>query len=236
MLTESQIARYSRQIILPSVGGRGQQKLLSASVAVAGAGEMAAVAALYLAAAGIGELSVIGGESLACSDLEALNPDCHLTVCALPITTDDAAAVVRHHDVVIDAGSASATALLLNAACVTLCRPLVWGAAAGAVGQATVLAGYRAAVPCYCCLQLHGLRQDQRREAVGGGAPSAALAGAVGAFIGTVQATEVIKLVLGLDATLMGRRLVYDACEAVVREEHIVNHPRCEVCVGGSNG
>jgi molybdopterin/thiamine biosynthesis adenylyltransferase len=230
MLTEQQIARYSRQIILLPVGGRGQQKLLSASVALVGVGEMATAAALYLAAAGIGELSVIGAEGFACSDLETLNPDCRLAFSAPVITSDDAVGAVGRHDVVVDAGSPSATAVLLNAACVSLCKPLVWGATAGAVGQATVLAGYRTAVPCYCCLQLYGLWQDQRGEAVGGVSPSAALFGAVRAFIGTVQATEVIKLILGLEATLMGRRLVYDACEAVVRDEGIVNHPRCEVC------
>lgn len=237
MLTDQQIARYSRQIILPQVGGRGQQKLLSTRVAVVGGGEMACAAGLYLAAAGIGELSMIGCEQSVCNDLEALNPDCHVAFSTVPTSGDEASKIARRHDIVVDAGGPSATTSFLNAACFALHKPLVWGTVAGALGQAAVLAGYRVAVPCYGCQQIQAARQDLVRSATGRESVLASLAAvsrAVGGFIGTVQSTEVVKLTLGLDRTLVGRLLVYDALNAVVREVNIVKDSRCAVCAEGT--
>lgn len=235
MLSDLQIARYSRQIILPAVGGRGQRKLLATRVAVVGDQEMAGTAALYLAAAGIGELAIVGRARPLADDLDAANPDCQVRACPLPATEDDAAALVSHCDIVVDAGSPSAIAGLLNTQCCAGRKPLVWGTAATAVGRATVFAGFRPSLPCYQCWRRHAanappLDFGSAPDAAGSRPPLTVLAGAVGAFIGTLQATETIKLALGVEPALMGRMLVYDALEVTVRETAIAKSPDCPIC------
>jgi molybdopterin/thiamine biosynthesis adenylyltransferase len=216
MLTDTQIERYSRQIILPEVGGRGQQTLLSAAVAVVGAGEPANTAAVYLAAAGVGTLSVADAIAAA---LDGLNPDCTMRSLPLELTADNAAAVVRSSAVVIAAGASWETCDLLNALCVTHRKPFVWAHAENASGQITTFAGHQADAPCYRCLRAQPLPPHALP----------ALDAVTAAFIGSVQATETIKILLGM-ATLTGRLMTYDALDVVARETPIAKNPSCAIC------
>jgi molybdopterin-synthase adenylyltransferase len=211
MLTERQIERYSRQIILPEIGGRGQERLLSSAAAVVGAGDTARIAAIYLAAAGVGTLGIDGE----LADFDGGNPDC--CVCRLDgmRTTGAATEIVRVHDVVIVAGTQGLAEI--NAACVALGKPLVWGDSAGSVARAAVLIGTHANAPCYCCL-------PQISET----SPLAALAAPAAGFIGALLATEALKLLLGREAMRGG--IVYDALDGTVRAEPVTRDPQCPIC------
>jgi adenylyltransferase/sulfurtransferase len=232
MLTEQQIARYSRQIVLQPVGGKGQQKLLSTSAAIVGRGDMATTAALYLTAAGIGKITLAGTNGIDPGDLNSLNPDCHVVRSSAPRDAATAEEIARRHDFVIVAGATADTTVALNVPCVYLRKPLVWGSAGGSVGRMAVLAGRQPGTPCYGCLQqgLEGSRADGDSTQLSG-----AVFGAVSAFVGALQATAVIKLILGLD-TSTPALLTYDALAAVVRETHIVKDLRCEVCGAAQPG
>jgi molybdopterin/thiamine biosynthesis adenylyltransferase len=238
MLTDTQIERYSRQIVLPEVGGRGQEQLLSASVAVVGPGDCGAVA-FYLAAAGVGHLTIIdsdaaedaaGGLSTSAlmAEIEELNADAHISALSLPRSSAAAVEVARAHGVIIVTEArktpASDTTILLNTACVELHRPLLWARLAGSVGCITALAGLSTIAPCCQCLlpQLSGLLEGAEAPL---GMPAATTA-----WIGTMQATECIKLLLGLGATLGGRLLTYDGLDASLRETSITKDPQCTTC------
>jgi molybdopterin/thiamine biosynthesis adenylyltransferase len=227
MLTEQQIARYSRQIVLQSVGGKGQQKLLCASAAIAGRGEMAAAAALYLTAAGIGKITLAGADGIDPGDLSSLNPDCCVVRSSAPRDAAAAEEIAHRHDFIIAAGTAAQTTVAFNVPCVRWGKPLVWGSAAGGVGRMAVLAGSQPGAPCYGCL-----RQRLEECEAGGDAAQAsgAVCGAVGAFVGTLEATAVIKLILELATSTPARLLTYDALAAVVHETAIVKDPCCEIC------
>ncbi len=219
MLSEAQILRYNRQIILPTVGGKGQRRLLSASAAIVGPGEMAAAAALYLSAAGVGRLTLVGADAPA--EFETLNPDCQVLAAQLPPTAAAAADLAGHHDVVVAADSAPETNRRLNAACVSSRKPLLWGDVHGHTGRFAVLAA-RPEVPCYDCL-----RADVERNV----APlRSALTPMVAAFIGATQAAEVLKLMLTMDGCGAGRLFTYDGLAAVMRQTAIAKDPHCAVC------
>ena len=227
MLSEQQIARYSRQIILHPVGGKGQQKLLSGSAAIVGGGNMAATAALYLAAAGIGNVTLAGSNGIDPSDLGTLNPDCHVMLSSISLDVPGAEEITRRHDFIIAAGADADTVVSLNLACVRLRKPLVWGSACGSIGRMAVLAGGQPGTPCYGCLQRC---LDEHRADAASTQPSGAVAGAVAAFVGTLQATAVIKLILGLETCTPARLLTCDALAAVVRDANVVKDPCCEIC------
>lgn len=235
MLTDLQIARYSRQIILPAVGGRGQQQLLSTAVAVAGSAAMACAAGLYLAAAGVGRLCLIGCARDVRDDLETVNPDCHVTCSESPSAGHDAAQIVSQSDIVVCADTCADTAALLNAQCLAWHRPLAVGCVNGAFGHVALLGGSLQGGACYQCLRQNAAPEDcswpdPAPNGSPGASAQAALSGAVGAFIGSVLATEVIKLTLGLEPTLKGRRLVYDAVNVTMSETNIIRVPHCVAC------
>ena len=147
MLSDQQIERYSRQIILPQWGGRGQETLLAASIAIVGSDAISTAAAMYLAGAGVGRLALSAPAPL--SALDGLNPDCRTT--ALPtLLTPAAADEVARCDVVLVCGAASGTWQTLNAACIAQRTPLVWGETAGSRGLVAVFAGHRPASACDC--------------------------------------------------------------------------------------
>lgn len=216
MLTDQQIERYSRQIILPNVGGRGQEGLLSASVALVGTGELCVTAAQYLAAAGVGRLTVPAPVLAAVEDL---NPDCR----AQPSSS---AEVVRSHDVVISAGAPLETCRAVNAACVACGTPLVWGELGGRVGQVTVFAGHRPDAPCYQCARPQPNGEVEAADV---------LAGVTAALVGTLLATEALKAVLGIGRSLTGRMLVYDLRGTVVHESALSKDPLCIDCGAGGD-
>lgn len=234
MLTDAQIERYSRQIILPQVGGRGQQRLLSASVAVVGTGQVAATALAYLAAAGIGGVSVVDAKPTSGTDgawlaaIESLNPDCRIIKLPATITDETAAEIGRTHDIVIvERTGADQAGAALNRGTIAARTPLLWGCVVGATGYATVLAGYLPDAPCLTCLL------EYRRDWTTGAEPNA-FTRVTGAFVGTLQATEALKLILGMNGTLLGRLLAFDALGGKARETIVAKTPHCDSCAGAA--
>jgi adenylyltransferase/sulfurtransferase len=222
MLTEQQIERYSRQIILPELGGRGQQTLLSAAVAIVGGGALGTAAATYVAAAGVGRLTIAAPELQL--DIEALNPDCQMTTLLAPLTDASAQDIARHADAVLVCGAMPTVCTLLNAACVAHRTPLVWADIVGARGLITVLVGRRLESPCYTCVAPNLSRW------LSGGDAAQVLAEATAALIGTLQATETIKVLVGLGAAPAARLLTYDAAAGTVGEMAADKDPRCQTC------
>jgi molybdopterin/thiamine biosynthesis adenylyltransferase len=250
MLSEEQIERYSRQVILPQIGGRGQEKLLSASVAVLGAGAMGCTAALYLAAAGLGRLQIIDAEDVDTHDLAhgllgtntdlgrnraraaaavlgGLNPDCAVTPLPQPVTDVVADEAVRTHDVILCAAAVRDACLTVNTACLVHRKPLLWGDAGGFRGQFALLAGAQPSTPCYGCLQFSSSLGILHSDGVFG--PTAA-------FIGTLHALVAIEIILGLDTRSRGRMVVYDALELSVHQMTITKDPCCQACGNARTG
>lgn len=242
--------RYSRHLLLPEVGPTGQQRLRDARVLIVGAGGLGSPAAYYLAAAGVGRLriadddvversnlqrQILHGEerigqskvSSAAQTLQALNPDIAIDAVAARVTADNVEALLDGVDVVIDGADNFATRYLLNDACVRQARPLVYGAVQRFEGQVSVFdAGRRRGqVPCYRCLF-----PAPPPPAL---APNCAQAGVLGVLpgvIGLLQATEAIKLLLGLGESLAGRLLGFDALGMRFHELALPPDPDCPVC------
>lgn len=238
-LTEQEILRYSRHIILPEVGGRGQRKLKGASVLIAGVGASGSAAALYLAAAGIGQISLWDPGLLTPQDLEGgiahdasriglprarsaaspmqrINPDARIEL--LDRESDVAGAVPEHHVVVASAGD---WAPMVEAAYKSGAAVVLFGAH-GAGGAA---AAFRSGQPCPRCLG------GERARSLGlypdGGAPVLAAAGGV---VGVIAATETVKLILGIGSPLFGRVLCYDGWNAEFRDEEFAMVEGCPLC------
>ena len=242
--------RYSRHLRLPEVGDAGQRKLEAARVAVIGAGGLGSPAAFYLAAAGIGTLVLADDDIVDRSNLQrqilhtdarigvrktesarialsALNPRVRIEAFAERVTSDNVERVLNGTDVVIDGADNFAARYLLNDACVKHGKPLVYGAVHRFEGQVSVFdAGrHRGKAPCYRCL----FPQPPPPEA----APNCAEAGVLGVLpgvIGLLQATEAIKLILGIGESLAGRLLHFDALAMRFRETRLMPDPECVVC------
>lgn len=243
--TEDQIRRYSRHILLPEVGGVGQRKLLSSRVLVVGAGGLGSPIIMYLAAAGIGHLGILDFDQVEVSNLQRqvvhgtkdigrpkaesaaematdLNPDVRAEALNTRLTSQNALDLIGRFDVVVDATDNFPTRYLLNDACVMLKKPLVHGAIYRFDGQATVFAPGQG---CYRCLF--------PAPPPPGSVPTCAEAGVLGVLpgmIGTIQATEVIKVLLGLEQSLAGRLLIVDALAMEFREVQLRRNPACPVC------
>jgi len=245
--------RYSRHLRLPEVGEAGQRKLQQARVAIVGAGGLGSPAAYYLAAAGVGTLVLADDDVVERSNLQrqilhtearigqakvesartalsALNPG--ITIEGLPerIGSDNVERLIAEADVVLDGADNFAARYLLNDACVKLGKPMVYGAVLRFGGQVGVFdAGRRrGAMPCYRCL----FPEPPPPEA----APNCSEAGVLGVLpgvIGMLQATEVIKLILGIGEPLAGRLLHFDALAMRFRETRLHADPGCTVCAPG---
>ncbi len=244
-LSDEQIERYSRQIILPEVGGVGQQRLLEARVLIVGAGAVGSAAALYLAAAGVGCLGLVDGDVLsltalrrqvlctagdlgdrkveAASDsLARLNPDCRARCEARRLAPAEAAATVAEFDVVVDTAPGHDLRVALNRACVAEEKPLLCGGAAGAGGWLSTFLGFRPDLPCAECAG-HEPLAASRAEG---------LSGAAAGLVGTLLATEVLKLILGSGRSLAGRWLICDLAAAGFRDLEIGKANDCATCGG----
>ncbi|MDR2011486.1 MAG: molybdopterin-synthase adenylyltransferase MoeB [Rhodanobacter sp.] len=240
--------RYARHLVLPEVGVAGQQKLARARVALIGAGGLGAPALLYLAAAGVGHLTVIDDDRVERSNLQrqvihtdarigigkaesaraalhALNPQVHIEAVAQRVQAANVEALVRGHDMVIDGADNFPTRYLLSAASRRLNIPLVYGAVHRFSGQIGVFDPRRADSPCYRCLFPYPPSAAE--------APNCSEAGVLGVLpgvIGLLQATEALKLVLGIGKPLVGRVLCYDALAGVFRELRLPRDPQCPGC------
>jgi molybdopterin/thiamine biosynthesis adenylyltransferase/rhodanese-related sulfurtransferase len=245
-LTAEQRERYSRHLLLPEVGMDGQQKLLDAKVLLLGAGGLGSPAALYLAAAGVGTLGIVDNDEVDLSNLQrqvihsserigvpkvdsaeqtitALNPDVKVQKYPVRLGADNIVEIISGYDVVVDGLDNFPSRYLLNDASVRLGIPVVSAAILGFEGQLSVFKPHDG--PCYRCL----FPVPPPAEL----APSCGANGVLGVLPGTMgllQATEVIKLILGEGDPLVGRLLMYDALAATVTEVKVRRDPDCPIC------
>ncbi|HEU0196021.1 MAG TPA: molybdopterin-synthase adenylyltransferase MoeB [Nevskiaceae bacterium] len=252
VLDASARARYSRQLLLPEVGETGQRKLAEARVLLIGAGGLGAPAGLYLAAAGVGTLGVIDHDVVDRSNLQrqiihtdarvgeakvdsarqailALNPTVHVQTHRLRLAPDNVERVFADYDIILDGSDNFAAHYLVNDACVHLGLPDVHGSVFRYDGQVSVFwPNAPGGGPCYRCLYPEPPPAEL--------APSCNEAGVLGVLPGTIgllQATEVLKLILGVGCSLVGRLLCYDALHMSFRELKIPRDPKCAWCAPG---
>ena len=245
-LTNAEVQRYSRHLILPEVGPDGQRRLKAGRVLCVGAGGLGSPAALYLAAAGVGTIGIVDFDAVDASNLQrqilhstpdvgrpklqsareklsALNPEVRIETHETTLTSKNAFELFREYDVILDGTDNFATRYLVNDACVLLGKPNAYGSIFRFEGQASVFATKNG--PCYRCLY--------PEPPPPGLVPSCAEGGVLGVLpgvIGTIQATESIKLLLGAGSTLIGRLLLYDAWNMRFRELKLRRDPDCPVC------
>jgi adenylyltransferase/sulfurtransferase len=245
-LTNAEVQRYSRHLILPEVGPDGQRRLKAGRVLCVGAGGLGSPAALYLAAAGVGTIGIVDFDAVDASNLQrqilhstpdvgrpklqsareklsALNPEVRIETHETTLTSKNALELFREYDVILDGTDNFATRYLVNDACVLLGKPNAYGSIFRFEGQASVFATKNG--PCYRCLY--------PEPPPPGLVPSCAEGGVLGVLpgvIGTIQATESIKLLLGAGSTLIGRLLLYDAWTMRFRELKLRRDPECPVC------
>ncbi len=223
MLTDNQIERYSRHIVLQEVGGRGQETLLDSSMALVGEGELIVTAALYLAAAGVGRLA-LPAEHI--PYLSGLNGDAHLT--AVEAFTLDG--LVDVADVVVCGAAPRATADTVNSACVARGTPLVWGTTHGEVGYLAVFASVHDGLPCLACLaELPAVPAAPAAGATPLGTP-------VASMVGSLLAGEAMKVLLRVGEPRPGRLWVFAAHDASMRDVAIQRDPECRACAASGRG
>ena len=245
-LTEPELRRYSRHLTLPEIGSEGQARLKAARVLVIGAGGLGSPVGLYLAAAGVGRIGLVdfdevdetnlqrqvlyGQRDVGRPKLEAarerladVNPLIDIVLHAEKLTRDNALAILEDYDLVVDGSDNFPTRYLVNDACVLSGKPWVYGSIYRFEGQVAVFWGERG--PCYRCLF--------PEPPPPGLVPSCAEGGVLGVLpgiIGSLQASEAMKLVLGLGTSLVGRLLVFDALTSEFRELTLEKSPDCPVC------
>lgn len=224
-LSDDQIARYSRQIVLPDLGGRGQETLLASSVAIVGTAELGRTAAAYLSAAGVGRLTLLAG-AVECAavtaallgDLADLNPDVSLDALAISDPLVDAAWAAGY-DVVVDTTGESETIARINGIVLAARRPLVVGAAGAARGWLSVFAGGWLDGSCAGCWP------EEPRDSCGG-----PLASSVAGVIGSLIALEVLRLRLDLAPSASGLGWLYDADTMRLDSRILPKNPGCPAC------
>ena len=246
-MDDQQLLRYSRHILLPEIGVAGQERLLAARALVIGAGGLGSPAAFYLASAGIGTLVLADGDTVDLTNLQRqilhrtdaigmtktasgqrtlseINPECHVVALAERLSGQRLDQEVALADIVLDCCDNFATRHAVNRACVKFAKPLVSGAAIRFDGQVAVFDSRQADAPCYHCLFPEGQDVEEVRCAVMG--VFAPLTG----IIGTVQAAEALKLVIGCGTSLAGRLLLLDGLGMEWREIRVPRDPGCTVC------
>jgi adenylyltransferase/sulfurtransferase len=245
-LSESERERYARHLILPEIGEAGQQKLKNASVLIIGAGGLGSPVSIYLAAAGVGRIGLADFDAVDISNLHRqilygtsdvgtpkldaarrrlhdLNPQIVIEAHQAAVTSDNALEMFRPYDVIVDGTDNFPTRYLVNDACVLLGKPNVYGSIFRFDGQASVF--YARQGPCYRCLY----PEPPPPHLV----PSCAEGGVLGVLpgvIGTIQATETIKLITGAGEPLIGRLLLFDALQMTFRQMRLRKDVNCVVC------
>jgi adenylyltransferase/sulfurtransferase len=245
-LSNDEIRRYGRHLIMPEMGMDGQRRLKAASILLVGTGGLGSPLALYLAAAGIGRIGLVdydvvdesnlqrqivhGQSSIGIPKIESaarriadINPFVQIDRYEVPLTSDNALAILAPYDVIIDGTDNFPTRYLVNDACVKLGKPNVYGSILRFEGQLSVF--YAQHGPCYRCMF--------PEPPPPGLVPNCAEAGVLGVLpgvIGTMQATEAIKLIAGIGEPMVGRMLLYDALEMSFTTIKVRRNPRCPVC------
>ena len=244
--TDEQIERYSRHIILPEVGGSGQQKMLEARVLLLGAGGLGSPAAYYLAAAGIGNLGIVDFDQVDLSNLQrqiihsterigmlktesakktiqALNPDVNVTLYNEKMDSSNIMRLIEDYDYVVDGSDNFPTRYLVNDACVMKNKILIHGSIYRFEGQVTVFKPGDG--PCYRCLYPEPPPPGMVPNCQEGG-----VLGVLAGVIGNLQVVEVLKLILGIGKPLVGKLLIYDALNTEFRNLRLRKDANCPVC------
>ncbi len=246
-LSNDEIRRYSRHLILPEVGLSGQKKICSTSVLCIGAGGLGSPIAMYLAAAGIGKLGIVDFDNVDFSNLQrqilhtdadvgrpksqsaketinGINPGVEVVIHNTRLTSENAIEIIKPYDIVVDGTDNFPTRYLTNDACVLLKKPNVYGSIFRFEGQASVFAPHLGG-PCYRCLY--------PEPPPPGMVPSCAEGGVLGVLpgiIGCIQATEILKLALGKGSSLIGRLLLFNALDMTFRELKLRRDTQCPLC------
>jgi len=246
-LSNDEIRRYSRHLILPEVGLAGQKKICSTSVLCIGAGGLGSPIAMYLAAAGIGKLGIVDFDTVDFSNLQrqilhtdadvgrpksqsaketinGINPGVEVVLHNTRLTSENAIEIIKHYDIVVDGTDNFPTRYLTNDACVLLKKSNVYGSIFRFEGQASVFAPHLGG-PCYRCLY--------PEPPPPGMVPSCAEGGVLGVLpgiIGCIQATEILKLALGKGSSLIGRLLLFNALDMKFRELKLRRDTQCPLC------
>lgn len=246
MLSDQELLRYSRQVLLAQVDIDGQLRLKQSKALVVGVGGLGSPVALYLAAAGVGELHLadfdtvdltnlqrqiihdtdsvgMGKVDSAIRRLQAINPEIKLVAHRLALDENSLTAAVSAVDVVLDCSDNFTTREAVNAACVAAARPLVSGAAIRLEGQLSVFDTRRDTSPCYHCLYGHGSEAELTCSEAG-------VIGPLVGLVGSLQALEALKLLAEFGEPLVGRLLLIDALTTRMRELRVKRDPACAVC------
>jgi adenylyltransferase/sulfurtransferase len=245
-LTDEELLRYSRQILLSQVDIEGQLRIKQSRALIVGVGGLGSPVALYLAAAGVGELHLADFDTVdltnlqrqiihdshsvgqskvdsAIARLSAINPQIRLVAHRTALDEDSLAAAVAGVDLVLDCSDNFATREAVNAACVAQRRPLVSGAAIRLEGQLSVFDPRRPESPCYHCLYGHGSESELTCSEAG-------VIGPLVGLVGSLQALEALKLLAGFGEPLVGRLLLIDALGSRFRELKVKRDPGCSIC------
>ncbi len=244
--TESQIERYSRHIILKEVGGAGQEKILNARVLIIGAGGLGSPSAYYLAAAGVGKIGIVDNDKADLSNLQrqilhftkdvgrlktesakekltAINPDSEVATYNTRINAQNVLDIMGDYDAVINGSDNFPTRYLINDACILTRTPLFEGAVIQFCGQVMTILPYESA--CYRCLY-----EEAPPPGLIPSCQEAGVMGVVPGVIGIIQATEVLKWIIGKGKLLSNKLLIYNALDTEFSELNVVRNPKCPVC------
>ena len=244
--SEAQIERYSRHIILREVGGAGQRKLLESRVLLVGAGGLGSPAGLYLAAAGVGTIGIVDSDAVDLSNLqrqvlhssddlgrpkcisaketmEGINPDVHVIPHQVRLTSANVLDVVADYDIIVDGADNFPTRYLVNDACVLTGKPLSHAGILRFEGHITTIVPGRG--PCYRCLY-----PEPPPPGLVPSCQEAGILGAVAGIVGSIQAAEVLKLILGIGDPLIGRLLILEGLEMTFRTVAVRPQSDCPVC------
>ena len=248
MLSDEELDRYARHLVLREVGGPGQSKIRAAKVLVVGAGGLGSPVALYLAAAGVGRLGLVDDDAVSLSNLQrqilfrtadvgrpkveagrealaALNPHVAVDIHNVRLTEANAMALIGAYDIVADGSDNFATRFLVNDACFFAKKPLVSGAVTEFEGQLAIYKGHLPGLPCYRCLFAEPPPPNTVRSCSETG-----VLGAAAGVMGALQALEVLKEIAGLGTGLAGRILTYRALSAEFRTARLPKDPGCPLC------
>jgi len=247
--SEQQMLRYARHIVLPEIGGTGQAKLLQSKVLIVGAGGLGSPLLLYLAAAGVGKIGIVDHDQVDLSNLHrqiahptahvglakttsakqsaaALNPDIDLIAHDERLVAENASALLAPYDLIADGSDNFATRDIIHRTCFALKKTLVSAAVQGLEGQLSTYKAYLGAPhPCYRCVFPDTPPPDLIPSCAEGG-----VMGPVVGVMGSLQAVEVIKELLGLGESLSGTLLLYDGMLADIRRIRVVRSPDCDIC------
>ncbi len=245
-LSEDQLQRYSRHIILPEIGEEGQIKIAKAKVFIVGAGGLGSPVGYYLTAAGVGTIAIVDNDNVEISNLqrqiahsvktigkpkvesakmafESLNPDVNIVAIKERLTKDNILDLIKGYDIVVDCSDNFATRFLVNDASVMAKKPLITGAIFKFEGQLTAVIPGKG--PCYRCLF-----EEPPPPGVLPSPQGVGLLGVIPGIIGTLQASEVLKLIIGRGEILKGELLIYNALKNSFRKVRVPKNPDCPIC------